>query len=36
MGVDDAKNNFNPEPLPNHADAVTSELVRVGKVGIAA
>src|SRR6266480_1281078 len=36
MSVDNAENNFNPEPLPDHADAVTSVLVRISKVGIAA
>src|SRR5438309_424714 len=36
MGIDHAKNNFNSEALPNHACAITSELVCIGKVGIAA
>ena len=36
MRIDHPKNNFSPEPLPNHTCPITGELVFIGKVGIAA
>ena len=36
VGVDHAKDNFDPKPLPNHAGAVAGELVCVRKIRIAA
>ena len=36
VSVDDAEDDLDPEPLPNHAGAIASELVFVGKIGVAA
>ena len=35
LRVDDAKNQIDPEPLPNDAGAEPAEVIRVGKVRIA-
>ena len=36
MRVDDAKHDLDSQPLPNHAHSVTSVLVFISEVGVAA